>query len=309
MKCILCGSNHVQTTDTVISDFIMARICPDFQADCGMNKPVRLCFCKACTFAFYDYRITDAESELIYLDYRGEKYQKTRQKYEYWYTAKVNTALNEDKCALHEQRSVIATILRDNTDMEIKSALDYGGNEGRTFFKSLGTQKKYVFDISGIKTVKGVTGISDFEELKQHHYDFIMCNQLFEHLADFREILSRIRSIGSQETLFYIEVPSENPFTRVNKFSVLHNIGMMVNPLFSPIRLVRSYLRKRRQPFMPMHEHINFFTPRSMRIMLERSGFSVMDLRETPEKTVLGTTTVLSALFRINPGAAEAKQN
>ena len=77
MKCIICGSNQIEATDTMISDFIMARIRPDFKADCGLNIPVRLCFCKACTFAFYDYRISDREAELIYRDYRSEEYQKT----------------------------------------------------------------------------------------------------------------------------------------------------------------------------------------------------------------------------------------
>ena len=58
---------------------------------------------------------------------------------------------------------------------------------------------------------------------------------------------------------------------------------------------------------MPMHEHINFYTPKSMCRMLKRNGFAVLDIRETPEKTVLGTQTVLSALFRIRPAAAPGK--
>lgn len=307
MKCILCGSERIKTVDTVISDFVMARIRPDFKADCGMNTPVRLCFCEACTFAFYDYRISDAESALLYRDYRGESYQKTRQKYECWYTPKVNRALNEDLNGLREQKTVIAEILHANTDREIRTALDYGGNEGRTFFPALGTEQKFVFDISKVKTLDGITGISDYDALKQHTFDFIMCNHLFEHLADPQDVLRRIRAAGDKNTLFYIEVPSENPFTRVNKFSVLHNLRMMTDPLFNPVLLVRAYLHKRRQPFMPMHEHINFYTPKSMCRMLKRNGFAVLDIRETPEKTVLGTQTVLSALFRIRPAAAPGK--
>ena len=299
MKCIICGSDRIQTTDTMISDFVMARIQPGFQPNCGQNTPVKLCFCQNCTFAFYDHRITDAESDRLYAGYREEQYQQTRQRMEPWYTSKVNRALNQDRRSLHDQKTVIAQILHANTKREIKTALDYGGNEGRTFFRKLGTQKKYVFDISGVQTLKGVIGIQNYDDLKKLHFDFIMCNHLFEHLADPQDVLNRIRVLGDENTLFYIEVPSENPFTRVNKFSVLHNLKMMFNPLFNPFLLVRSYLRKRRQPFMPMHEHINFYTKKSMRCLLERSGFAVLDLRETPEQTVLGTQTVLSALFRL----------
>ena len=69
MKCIICGSENIETVDTVISDFVMDRITDDFRPDCGMNRPVKLCFCRDCTFAFYDYRITDeliAEDVIVY---------------------------------------------------------------------------------------------------------------------------------------------------------------------------------------------------------------------------------------------------
>ena len=101
MNCMICGSNRIKTTDTCISDFIMARLRQDFRPDCGMNTPVRLCFCEQCTFAYYDYRISDEESDRIYRGYRDEQYQRTRQQYECWYTPKVNRALNEDRRGLH----------------------------------------------------------------------------------------------------------------------------------------------------------------------------------------------------------------
>ncbi len=46
---------------------------------------------------------------------------------------------------------------------------------------------------------------------------------------------------------------------------------------------------------MPMHEHVNFFTVKSMRTLLERSGFKVLDIQENNENSVLGKSLVLSA--------------
>lgn len=242
--------------------------------------------------------MTEEEDEKLYADYRGEEYQKTREKYECWYTKKVNDALNSDQLALSEQRKVIEKMIRENIGKELKIALDYGGNEGKTFTDMIGTEEKYVFDISGVKTVDGVKGISNFEDLKKHAYDFIMCNMLFEHLVNPMEIMDVLKEIGGDRTIYYIEVPSENPFTNGNKFSIGKNLSLLFNPIYSNIRLMKYYMQQRKEPFMPMKEHINFYTKKSIRKMVELSGFQVLDIQENVEKAVLGNSVVLSVLFK-----------
>ena len=88
------------------------------------------------------------------------------------------------------QKAGIAGMLRENTDREIQTALDYGGNEGKTFFRSLGTKQKIVFDISGIKTVKGVIGISDYEELKKYktHAEIIEALSTLDYVYHIEEM-------------------------------------------------------------------------------------------------------------------------
>lgn len=295
MKCFICGGSDIETVDTVVSDFVMDRISLHNFTE---NRKTKLCFCHNCTFAFYEYRMTDEEDKRLYADYRGEEYQKTREKYECWYTKKVNNALNSDKTALSEQKRVIEKIVKYNVEKELQIALDYGGNEGKTFTDLLGTREKYVFDISGVKTVEGVIGISEFDDLKKHSYDFIMCNMLFEHLVDPVGVMDVLREIGNEETIYYIEVPSENPFTSGNKFSIKNNLSLLFNPNYSNIRLIRYYLQQRMQPFMPMKEHINFYTKESIKKMVELSGFRVIDIQENLEKAALGNAKVLSILFK-----------
>ena len=293
MECLICKSNNIDTVDTIVSDFVMARIAPGVKE----NYKTKLCFCKDCTFAFYEYRINSEEESNLYRNYRDSEYQKTREQSEYWYTEKINDMLNNDTTALEEQKRVIKKMLSENHISGIKNALDYGGNEGKTFFEEIGTENKYVFDISGVPTVEGVNNISDFSMLKDYSFDFIMCNMLFEHLSNPVSMMQTLKEIGEEKTVYYIEVPSENPFIKGNKFSVFKNLKLAFNPHYSFSKLVKYYFKTRKEPFMPMKEHINFFTVESMRKMIELNGFTVIDIQENEEKAVLGTPVVLSALF------------
>ena len=62
--------------------------------------------------------------------------------------------------ALKEQQRVIEKMVRENVPINIRVALDYGGNQGDTFTDFLGTEEKYVYDISDID-VKGGGGKKD----------------------------------------------------------------------------------------------------------------------------------------------------
>ena len=292
MECVICGSKQLETVDTVISDFVMSRIRPNFQE----RQATKLCFCRECTFAFYAYRLTLEEEGRLYHNYRDAAYQAERERYECWYTKKVNDAINST--GTEEQTIVIENIVNRHVDWELKSALDYGGNKGASFTQRLGTEAKYVFDISGVETLPGITPISDPENLKRHRYDFIMCNMVFEHLSDPNDTMEKLMEIGDSRTIYYIEVPSENPFLGKNKFSIQQNLQLLFNRNYSPFRLVKYYFVQTRQPFMPMKEHVNFFSPQSIRTMVDRHGFHVLEVQENTENTPLGRSVVLSVLFK-----------
>ena len=297
MNCLLCGSSNIKAVDTIVSDFVMARICDNFRI--GKNYKTKLCFCRNCSFAYYDYRFSEEEARKLYENYRDEAYQKTREHYECWYTPIINQLLNSDSIALNEQRKQISTMLFANTKKEIKTALDYGGNEGKTFTNFIGKEKKFVYDISGVRPVEGIQLISKEEDLKKHSYDFIMCNALFEHLANPVDVLEKIAKLGNENTLFYIEVPSENPFIKGNKFSFIKNYKLVVNPNYSVLRLIKFYIKSCRGPFMPMKEHINFFTEESLQKMLKLNGFDILEIVETMRKSSLGESEVLAVLFKM----------
>jgi hypothetical protein len=226
------------------------------------------------------------------MNYRDEAYQKLREKYECWYTKKVNAEINKGEP--ERQQKCIKKLLDKQGGPEIRTALDYGGNQGATFFDSLGTEAKYVYDISEAKTLPGITGIREYSELFQHHYDFVMCNMVFEHLADPYGVLKKLYDIGDDDTLYYLEVPGENPFVHGNKFSAFRNLHLLFNGSYNWFRLVKYYFQVKKQPFMPMKEHINFFTEKSLTLMAEKGGFQVIDLELEDEHG----TEIISVLMK-----------
>ena len=297
MKCIICGSDKVQTIQTKISDFLVAKIFGEDEV--GNDYAVNLCHCEECTFSFYDRRLTDEESNRLYDGYRGAEYQRIREKYDCWYTEKINDAINNDSMALKEQQRVIEKMVRENVPINIRVALDYGGNQGDTFTDFLGTEEKYVYDISDID-VKGGGGEKkkgSYQELLEHHFDFIMCNMTLEHVSYPKDFVKLLYDIGSSDTYYYLEVPSENPFEK-NKFSVMKNFGLFYNTHYSKSRLIKHYFNLKRQPYMPMSEHVNFFTPTAIKTLMTESGFDVVDIQENYERAVLGKSKVLSVICK-----------
>lgn len=208
MNCINCNSNKIKKIDTKISDFLVARIFGEEEVSNTYN--VSLCNCEEGTFSFYDRRLTDEESNRLYDGDRNEKYQMMREKYDCWYTKKLNNAMNNDEKALKEQQRIIEKIIKENISKEIKVALDYGGNEGATFTELIGTEEKYVYDISSKDIVRGgVKRIGSYVQLFEHDFDFIMCNHTLEHISYPNDFMKLLYDIGSENTYYYIEVPSK----------------------------------------------------------------------------------------------------
>ncbi len=292
MKCPICRSENLITKETIISEFVRERI------KLKNNKKIHICFCNDCTFAFYDYRLTNKQNKLLYMNYRSDEYQQSREKYECWYTKKVNNALNDNIKGIKEQQKIIEKIIKENINKEIKVALDYGGNEGKTFTDIIGTKEKYVYDISGAKTVDGVININKYNDLKKHSYDFIMCNMFFEHLSEPDDMLKSIIKLGNKDTVYYIEVPSENPFTNGNKFSIKNNLQLLFNPNFNNFNLFKYCIKTRKKEFMPMKEHVNFFTIESLKKLIINNNMEILTIEENVEKLALGSSKVLSVLFK-----------
>lgn len=124
-----------------------------------------------------------------------------------------------------------------------------------------------------------------------------MCNHTLEHVSYPVDFMKLLYDIGSENTYYYIEVPSENPFME-NKYSIVKNLRLFFNPMYNKIKLIRHYMHLKKQPYMPMTEHVNFYTPKALEILMIRSGFEVLDIEENYEQNMAGKAKILSVLCK-----------
>lgn len=292
MSCIACGSTNMEKYETKVSDFLTERI---YGLSEETLKPATLLRCADCGFAYYQNRFSEAEEVKIYEGYRSDEYQKMRQKHDIWYTEKINFALGNNHKGLQKRKKIIETICEKRISNHIKSALDYGGDMGQKYPDGLRIDEKYVYDISGVKTIDGVVGLLSLEDVKKHQYDFIMCNQVLEHIGNLDEFIETIKSIRNENTWYYFDVPYDTPFDK----SLASNLQFVLNPYFSLITMARHFYRtKKRGYFAPMTEHVNFFTPTSMTCLFERHGFTIEYSCVSKIYDVLGISKIISILCK-----------
>jgi hypothetical protein len=293
MHCLACKSDRLISCDTKISDFLAERI---FNVKDDMILPVKLYHCMECGFAFYDKRLSEAEEGKLYSGYRSDEYQKMRQRHDIWYTPAINQALCKDEKGLNVHRALIERICKENIPCKIHRALDYGGDMGQKYPSGLSIDEKYVYDVSGAETVEGVVSLSTFNLAKAMEYDLIMCNQVLEHIGELDYFIGLIKSLGNENTWFYFDVPFDSPYIK----SSLGNFQYLVNPYFRLSTMIRHFSRIKKQGyFAPMTEHINFFTPNSMKRFCERNKFYVVDCQVSSTFYVLGKSKVISLVCKL----------
>ncbi len=266
--CVACGSRDVSIFKAHISPFISHRV--------WKSKPVRaeLVKCKQCSLVFYNPRLDESENSLLYRDYRGSEYQKERQKFEDRYTAELNEAIGKNDAEIRIRKQNLLEFIKPYVEFqEVKAVLDFGGDRGQFILDEFTLAKKYVYDISGVQTPSGVQSISDFTSLQKKYFDFVMCCHILEHLSYPLDMLGKIHQLGNKDTLFYFEVPLENPCDRksISTFSpnLIGRYLFFSNPLLLKLS---QYLFN--GPTMGMHEHVNLFSVNSLENLLIHSGFS-----------------------------------
>lgn len=293
MNCLACKSDSLDSCDTKISEFLSERI---FKVKQDVIMPVKLYHCRDCGFAFYDKRLSEDEEKLLYSGYRSDEYQKMRQKHDVWYTPAINQALGKDNKGLNMRRSLIERICKENHLGKIHRALDYGGDMGQKYPAGLSIDEKYVYDISGVKTLEGVVGLKSLEAAKAIEYDFVMCNQVLEHIGDLDCFLGLVRSLGNESTWFYFDVPFDSPYSK----AFIDNFQFLFNRYFSLSSIIRHFIKIKKQGyFAPMTEHINFFTPDAMKRLFEGNGFNTVDCQVNLINDVLGKGKVISLLCKL----------
>jgi predicted nucleic-acid-binding Zn-ribbon protein len=275
-KCIICESSNIEVKNAVITDFLLERIW-----DNKKDKNISLIHCNECGFANFSERLNDAESSKLYTGYRSEEYQKQRQKHESWYTKEINSFTTDELEYIARSKNMESIFKSNNVNTDnIKSALDYGGDTGKYIPKILHNAKKFVYDISGVKPEDGVSGITNTDDLNKIKYDFVMSCHLLEHVSSPKEVVGILKSLLSQEGIIYIEVPYDSPFHK----HTVNYLNILFNKNYSLKAIIERGILTIKHPYR-MSEHINFFTPTSLKKLVTEAGFEIIEVKTFSLKT------------------------
>jgi hypothetical protein len=167
------------------------------------------------------------------------------------------------------RREKVRAILRQHLGQrEIKRVLDYGGDHGDLVRGLIEGAKAFVYDISGMPAAEGVTATSDPAECQA---DLIINSNVLEHVGFPRRLVGEILQSAPRAGLVFLEVPCEAPFALTRIVRRVAQMGIMA--LARP-PLARAVVRP--AGLFMMHEHINYFTERSLTRLMWVCGCEVM---------------------------------
>jgi hypothetical protein len=262
-----------------------------FIAEFVLQTPVERCQlrqCDTCQFRFFDERFTARELARLYTGYRGAAYYRTRHRHEPWYTEKYNVALGHNPHRAAARRAGLsAFLIESGVPGPFKSILDYGGDAGQLIPQEMAGQS-YVYDISGVPPLPGVSRVADEADLEAGGYGLVLLSHVLEHAPDPLDLLRILRRLTSEDNgLIYVEVPLERPWMGfIGRGPATEAYLDLLRRSDLLLRLVDFYSSAFRikAGFLPplgfskLHEHINFFSAESLRLAVERSGFTVVNL-------------------------------
>jgi 2-polyprenyl-3-methyl-5-hydroxy-6-metoxy-1,4-benzoquinol methylase len=113
--------------------------------------------------------------------------------------------------------------------------------------------------------------VKKLEEVKEKNFDVIIMNDILEHVADPLKILKIANSILKNKGILFIATP---------------NIGSFL-----------SKLTGKRWLHLKPDEHIYYFTPKTIRALLEKAGFTVVSCKSLGRVRNLGTVAYKSQTY------------
>jgi SAM-dependent methyltransferase len=229
---------------------------------------VDLVVCESCGFVFYNPRLDEDDLRRLYSGYRSEEYQQMRYASEPWYTRKFNADLASSG-SYELRRAKLGPILRQYAGTKkIARILDYGGDRGDLVVGLFDGAEAFVYDISGIPAAAGVTATNDPAACKA---DLIINSNVLEHVGFPRLFVREILQASPRGGLVFLEVPCETPLGVARVLRRIAQIGLMALTRPSLARFV-----VRPATFYMMHEHINYFTERSLTTLMRCCGGTVV---------------------------------
>jgi Methyltransferase domain len=232
---------------------------------------VEMQLCKCCSFIQTSVPFPEDDLKRLYADYRSPKYNQERIHYEPDF-ATIAAAVGYDPVEIRARTAALNAFLHQHLPVEgALTILDYGGSDGRFIPDIPGS--KFVYDISNVAPLPGVTRIQGESELST--YSLVLLSHVTEHVTHPLNLVRKLSEYVQPGGHLYIETPQETSEEQ------------------------RSELRNGVARFdLGIHEHINYYCVPAVAALLEAAGFAVVATESTHVDAGWAKATHIRALGR-----------
>lgn len=271
--CLCCGNRTLRRETTVVSGFLAKR------AWNGSPELTGMAVCDVCGFRFFQRGLSAQETGRLYLGYRDAEYFGARNSWEPFYTRAQHANVIDWSRSPSRADDLRMSFHRAGLPPRFRYALDHGGNEGH-MLRGIDAERKVVFDPSGCNALAGITAISDPAGIPPQ-CDLLLSCQVLEHVSDPRSYLLQTADLCADGAYLYIEVPDERWSSHVLhgrlrdvwlEFLLRHRrLLILADMLNTGCRVKLGFLPP--FGFIPMREHLNYFTIEALDSILLATGF------------------------------------
>jgi hypothetical protein len=235
-----------------------------------VNQPtalVEIQICERCSFVQTRLPFHEDAINRLYADYREDSYNRERIEVEPQY-AGIAADVGQGRTELEARLTASKRFLKDRVSVgEDFTVLDFGGSDGK-FMPRLPGQK-FVFEISKVEPIAGVTRIHSAAELGT--YSLVQLAHVVEHVVEPLELVKYVATMVANGGFLYVETPQE--ITDAER-ARLRDGGRMVG----------------------IHEHINSFCVQSVSKLIESAGLRLVAIEATHVDVGWGNAVHIRAL-------------
>jgi len=284
LLCPICQSDSTMVAYGVLAPWILELTHQDFVETNLLN-------CTTCEFTYFSHRFSDFELEKLYSEYRNDSYFTVRNKWEPWYRPSINNAYKGSSTAVDVRVEFMTKIIKSTGCRRLGTVIDIGGDEGQ-FFPEIPTENRLVIDLSNKPLREGVSRISSLSEFVGD-VEFIIAAHILEHVNDPVNFVAELCDRLPKEGMLYLEVPLDLP--KVREFHKKENYQRYLLKLSQKTRTRRvlvdfvTGLNRQFGRHIPHHglvkesEHINYFSEKSLKIILGKNGMTEVALNSEPD--------------------------
>lgn len=246
-----------------------------------------LVHCANCDLLYFSDLFSSSELHNMYSGYRGLAYFQRRNRFEPWYTQKLNDAIGHSSDVLDLRRehlgNLLQKLIRAGDVIAPIRVLDVGGDEGQFIPNLPSIKNRAVLEVSGVRPIAEVASISNWEEAAVFGPDLLMICHVLEHTDLAREMIEAASGLLKPGQLLYVEVPLDRP-KKIGKLFrkkayQTYTRWLAGHPVFFRAADLISLVSRRMlgQPIwgsiIKQNEHLNYFSRESLASVVSSLGF------------------------------------